>query len=595
MCLHIRSPQPRRKPVAHREHAAAVAGIALYLALSTGCDLFGTSPAERASDAGARSSNVPPRPTPADATTATVEPKRAARSDADAASADAGPQPHPGPWFVVTGTATGIYEKPSFDDGEKVGWARNGARLPVEAAPVSKERCTGGWYHVIDGGYVCGNQGTVDANDPALRLTMTQPDLGKTLPYKYVRNAKNGTPLYRSVPSRDQMLSYEPYLAAPKDEKRPDGRALATGPASSGTLRDSGVAPPDPYASPLSDGGNKALQNRVGAALADAGIELPSDSASEEADAGQPWWQREDNKDELHNLKLTDLNADADDILGGRMVAGFYVAVDRRFVWNGRAWYKTTRGLVAPADRFWEAAASDFHGVELGKDFTLPVAWVYGGRKSTTLYQIDGENKPPRSAGSVARFEPIQLTGRVCERASRRYHETRSGLWVLDAHVRITAPNAPPADLGSGERWLDVNLREQTLVAFEGGTPVYATLISSGKESRIQDKDHRTPVGEWHIREKHLTTTMDGDGTAAGDMPYSIEDVPFVMYFHRSYAVHGAFWHSNFGVQMSHGCVNVAPIDAKRLFFFMEPNLPAGWHGVWARRDRPGSRVVIHE
>ena len=88
---------------------------------------------------------------------------------------------------------------------------------------------------------------------------------------------------------------------------------------------------------------------------------------------------------------------------------------------------------------------------------------------------------------------------------------------------------------------------------------------------------------------------MDGDGTAAGDMPYSIEDVPFVMYFHRSYAVHGAFWHSNFGVQMSHGCVNLAPIDAKRLFFFLMPNLPRGWHGVWARGDHPGSRVVIHQ
>ena len=59
---------------------------------------------------------------------------------------------------------------------------------------------------------------------------------------------------------------------------------------------------------------------------------------------------------------------------------------------------------------------------------------------------------------------------------------------------------------------------------------------------------------------------MDGDGTAAGDMPYSIEDVPFVMYFHRSYAVHGAFWHSNFGVQMSHGCVNMRSEEAKWLF-----------------------------
>jgi lipoprotein-anchoring transpeptidase ErfK/SrfK len=97
------------------------------------------------------------------------------------------------------------------------------------------------------------------------------------------------------------------------------------------------------------------------------------------------------------------------------------------------------------------------------------------------------------------------------------------------------------------------------------------------------------------VREKHVTTTMDGDGTAAGDLPYSIEDVPYVVYFHQSYAVHGAFWHRNFGVKMSHGCINLAPLDAKRVFFFVDPPLPVGWHGVWASPERPGSRVVVHD
>ncbi len=50
---------------------------------------------------------------------------------------------------------------------------------------------------------------------------------------------------------------------------------------------------------------------------------------------------------------------------------------------------------------------------------------------------------------------------------------------------------------------------------------------------------------------------MDGDGKAASDLPYSIEDVPYVQYFEGSYALHGAFWHNNFGHEMSHGCVNL--------------------------------------
>jgi len=130
---------------------------------------------------------------------------------------------------------------------------------------------------------------------------------------------------------------------------------------------------------------------------------------------------------------------------------------------------------------------------------------------------------------------------------------------------------------------------------FDGTKPLYATLISTGKSSKIKDKDHSTPTGIWRIREKHITTTMDGDGTAAGDLPYSIEDVPYIMYFFKSYAVHGAFWHRNYGTQMSHGCVNLSPLDAKRIFFMTDPKMPEGWHGVWSSSSRPGSWVVVHE
>jgi hypothetical protein len=59
--------------------------------------------------------------------------------------------------------------------------------------------------------------------------------------------------------------------------------------------------------------------------------------------------------------------------------------------------------------------------------------------------------------------------------------------------------------------------------------------------------------------------------------------------------VHGAFWHRNFGIQMSHGCVNLAPLDAKHVFNFSGPLLPEGYHGAWASPQNPGSRVVVHD
>jgi lipoprotein-anchoring transpeptidase ErfK/SrfK len=251
---------------------------------------------------------------------------------------------------------------------------------------------------------------------------------------------------------------------------------------------------------------------------------------------------------------------------------------------------------VAPADRFWQAAAPEFHGQELdGEKFKLPVAWVYGLRKTDTTYEIDTENNKIVPKGSVKKFEPIQLAGESLEFRGKTYQKLADGTFIRDDHVRITTPEKRPDGVGDHERWVDVDISEQTVVVFEGDTAIYATLTSSGKESKIKDKDHSTPRGMWRVREKHLVTTMDGNGTAAGDLPYSIEDVPYVMYFHKAYALHGAFWHQNFGSQMSHGCVNLAPLDAKWVFFHTAPFLPEGLSGVWSRDERPGSMVVVHD
>jgi lipoprotein-anchoring transpeptidase ErfK/SrfK len=105
-------------------------------------------------------------------------------------------------------------------------------------------------------------------------------------------------------------------------------------------------------------------------------------------------------------------------------------------------------------------------------------------------------------------------------------------------------------------------------------------------------KNFETPAGEFRITSKHLTATMDGDHAIDG--PYSIEDVPYVMYFQLAFALHSAFWHNGFGRPRSHGCVNLAPADARWLFNFVEPPLPLPWHGVFPKPDAPGTRLYIH-
>jgi len=119
------------------------------------------------------------------------------------------------------------------------------------------------------------------------------------------------------------------------------------------------------------------------------------------------------------------------------------------------------------------------------------------------------------------------------------------------------APAARPAGVGPGERWIDINLTAQTLVAYEGDTPVLSVLISSGT--------WRTPTvtGQFRTYIKHESQTMNGYALGYN---YYLENVPYVMYFYRGYAIHGTYWHNNFGAPMSHGCVNVNTADAGWLF-----------------------------
>jgi lipoprotein-anchoring transpeptidase ErfK/SrfK len=436
--------------------------------------------------------------------------------------------PWSGPFFTVTSGSTGIYAQPVMDRARKIGYARNGGRIPVLAETVEGEGCRGSWYAGAQGGYICSSEGTIDSTDPRARLSATPPDVTAILPYPYARNARNGTPLYSSVPSVDQMAAYEP-----RAERDP----------------------------------------------------------GEGADSSErPWWQRD--KAQLSQVKLAELATESDGLLTKRLVQGFYIAIDREFEWLSRNWYKTTKGMVAPKDRFVAVEGSAFQGVELAEDHVLPVAWAYGSRESRPRFRIDGTTA--RQTGTFARHHALHLTGQKTSIAGNEYLQTVEQDWVQAAHVRVAAlPESLPNNLAADERWISVDLRTQTLVALVGERPVYATLVSSGKETNDPATDHRSPSGEWYLREKHITTTMDGDGSAAGDLPYSIEDVPYVMYFDGSYALHGAFWHRNYGTRMSHGCINLAPLDARYLFFFSDPPVQPGWHGAWSGNGQRGSRVVI--
>lgn len=127
--------------------------------------------------------------------------------------------------------------------------------------------------------------------------------------------------------------------------------------------------------------------------------------------------------------------------------------------------------------------------------------------------------------------------------------------------------NQPAGLTYSNERWIDVNLSTQSLTAYEGTSAVYSTLISSGLPQTP------TVVGEFRIWLRY--ESQDMNGYAIG-YDYYTPNVPHVQYFYKGFAIHGAYWHNNFGQPMSHGCVNVTPADALWLYNWAT-------HGTWVK------------
>ena len=123
----------------------------------------------------------------------------------------------------------------------------------------------------------------------------------------------------------------------------------------------------------------------------------------------------------------------------------------------------------------------------------------------------------------------------------------------------------PPSPAPTGGRWIDVNLSAQRLTAYQGNTPVRSTLISTGLARTP------TPTGRFRVYVKYVSTLMSGPG-------YYLPNVPYTMYFYRGYALHGTYWHSNFGHPMSHGCVNLPTSEARWLFNWTSVGTPVNIH-----------------
>jgi len=171
----------------------------------------------------------------------------------------------------------------------------------------------------------------------------------------------------------------------------------------------------------------------------------------------------------------------------------------------------------------------------------------------------------PTTAPPIATIEPTETgEGEPGPTVTSEATSTPAGSLVMDIVEDTPVPTAAPTEeyvppkpadppVGNGVRWIEVNLTEQRVYAWEGDVLMNSFIVSTGTWATP------TVTGTFSIWNKTRIQTMSGPG-------YSLPNVPFVMYFYKDYGFHGTYWHNNFGTPMSHGCVNLTIPDSEWLY-----------------------------
>jgi L,D-transpeptidase catalytic domain len=199
---------------------------------------------------------------------------------------------------------------------------------------------------------------------------------------------------------------------------------------------------------------------------------------------------------------------------------------------------------------------STFAGVEINAPLERPFAWMLVPVKPS-LYP----GGPPNEAyAEIPRYQLMNIYG-VELVDSWEWYMIAPDQWVHQIRVSKVKPVARPADVQPTDKWIAVDLFEQTAVAYQGDQMVFATLISSGLPQ------WSTEEGLFQMYQRWVNGPMSGATGYLGDA-YYIENIANIMYFNGDMALHAAYWHDKFGYRQSRGCVNLSLMDAHWIYEF---------------------------
>jgi len=541
--------------------------------------------------------------------------------------------------------ASTIYKSPNTG-ARKLGYVRLGGMVRRDPDPEKGSGCKGDFYRVYPAGYACTDEFTTDLELPLVRAAARRADLRRPLPYRY-GFVRATAPQYLRIPTRVEQERSEFQLAehlAWYREHEKEVQAAVLG-ANDVPLDRRGIAIP---------GGKPTSDLKLSTAMS-----LDELFGSDEPNARVPFWL-EAGKRSIPNVSafaVPDFAIFADRIRRktGLSLVGAFEAADGDF---RRRFAIAVDLRLIPATKIKPDTGSPFHGIEVTDSVALPLAWVLSeGTKSFKL--IKGKDES-REAEELPRRVVVPLSGTARIKAGQRFYQTLKDptRWLRASDIAIASASTEyPEPALKGEKWIDVSLRQQTLVLYEGKKPVYATLVSTGRDGLGDPKTTlSTPQGSFRLKSKHIAAAMDSEensavsggtrtgagGSAAsedsksttarllaaekansrldaadqrrlanikkgrdpeygvtrrrGSLGFELRDVPWIQYFASGYALHGAYWHDVFGMPRSHGCINLAPIDARFVFMWTDPPVPDGWHGINVGSEMgEGTAVIVRE
>jgi len=251
-----------------------------------------------------------------------------------------------------------------------------------------------------------------------------------------------------------------------------------------------------------------------------------------------------------------------------------YISYTDEVVVDGRRFYMVSPGAWMTANDVSRIGVVPlFQGLEFHRTPENSFGWVlsYLSKGPVETKSTPGYDNDDYTGHILKNHEVIQVFD-VAELDDTRWYLIGPDEWLPSKVVSRVIPNTTPPEGVTDDRWIEVNLDEQTLAVYDNNQLIFATLIASGLEP------FWTQPGLFQIYEKLDSTYMRGSFEADRSDAYYLEDVPWTMYYDQSRALHGAYWRANLGFPQSHGCVNLSVGDAHWLYNWADIG---DWVYVW--------------